>query len=276
MNQLYLNIGISKQAVWQYKVRQEEFDQQVIGLMAEVEDVRRDHPGCGLEKMYYTLTPSFMGRDRFIETFTELGFRLKKKMNYKRTTYSSPSNFPNLIKGMVVNAACIIWQTDITYFAVGDKFYYGVFIIDVYTKIIVGYQVSDNMRATANIKAIQMAFKDYKPPKIHHSDRGSQYTCKEYLSILRQHSCKISMAQSAQDNAYAERINNTIKNEYLIYWKQKSFEQLKLQVDKAVFNYNNKRLHNNLDKQITKVFNQKIMENKLSKNKKMTIFNNQN
>lgn len=54
------------------------------------------------------------------------------------------------------------------------------------------------------------------------------------------------MAQSAQDNAYAERINNTIKNEYLIYWKQTNFEELKRQVDKAVFNYNNKRLHNNL------------------------------
>jgi putative transposase len=274
MNQLYFNIGISKQAVSQYKARQEYFDQQVIALMAEVEDVRRDHPGCGLEKMYYTLKPDFIGRDRFIETFTGLGFRLKKKVNYKRTTYSSPSNFPNLIKGMMVCSACVIWQTDITYFAVGDYFYYGVFIIDVYTKIIVGYQVSDNMRATANIKAIQMAFSNYKAPQIHHSDRGSQYTCKEYLLILRQNDCKISMAQSAQDNAYAERINSTIKNEYLAYWKQNSFEQLKLQVDKAVFNYNNNRLHNNLDRQIPKVFNELLIKNKPSKNKKMIIFNN--
>ncbi|MBK9353341.1 MAG: IS3 family transposase [Bacteroidetes bacterium] len=275
MNQLYSNIGISKQAVAQYKVRQIQFDLQIMELMGEVEDVRRDHPGCGLEKIYYTLNPTFIGRDRFIETFTELGFRLYKKINYKRTTYSSTSNFPNLIKGMMVNNASIIWQTDITYFAVGERFYYGVFIIDVYTKIIVGYQVSDNMRASANINAIKMAFKNYPPPEIHHSDRGSQYTCKEYLKVLLENECKISMAQSAQDNAYAERINNTIKNEYLIYWKQTNFEELKRQVDKAVFNYNNKRLHNNLKREIPMKFKEKCKENNSNNNKKMFIFNNQ-
>jgi putative transposase len=162
--------------------------------MAAVENLRRDHPCCGLEKMYYTLKPSFIGRGKFIETFTDLGFRLKKKPNYKRTTYSSASNYPNLIKGMVVNAAYIIWQTDITYFAVGEEFYYGVFIIDVCIKVIVGYQVSDNMRATANIKAIEMAFGNYKAPTIHHSDRGSQYTFKEYLLLLEQNHCAVSMA----------------------------------------------------------------------------------
>jgi hypothetical protein len=275
MNQLYKNIGISKQAVAQYIVRQIYFDLQITELMYAVEEVRRDHPGCGLEKMYYTLNPTFIGRDRFIETFTELGFKLHKKINYKRTTYASPSNFPNLIKGMMVNNASIIWQTDITYFAVGEKFYYGVFIIDVYTKIIVGHQVSDNMRASANIKAIKMAFKKFKPPLIHHSDRGSQYTCKEYLTLLTEHKCKISMAQSAQDNAYAERINNTIKNEYLLYWEQNNFEQLKIQVDKAVKNYNTKRIHNNLNREIPMKFIEKCNSNKTKNNKKMLIFNNQ-
>ena len=134
MNQLYKQIGISKQAIAQYQIRQYYFDQKIIQIMSEVEDIRRDHPGCGLEKMYYTLNPNFIGRDRFIETFKELGFKLNKKINYKRTTYASASNYPNLIKGMVVNKASIIWQTDITYFSVGDRFYYGVFIIDVYTK----------------------------------------------------------------------------------------------------------------------------------------------
>lgn len=65
------------------------------------------------------------------------------------------------------------------------------------------------------------------------------------------------MAQSAQDNAYAERINNTIKNEYLIYWEQTTFEQLKKQVDNAVNHYNNKRLHCNLNRQKPTDFNDK-------------------
>ena len=276
MNQLYKNIGISKQAIAQYKKRQDLFDDSIMHLMLDVQELREEHPGCGLEKIYFTLNPDFIGRDRFIDYFSELGFKIRKKINYKRTTYSIPSNFPNLIKGITIKSPSIVWQTDITYFEVGDKFYYGVFIIDVYNKVIVGYQTSDNMRATANIKAIKMAFKKHTPPKIHHSDRGSQYTCKEYIKILEDNNCKISMAQSAQDNAYAERINNTIKNEYLNYWKQTTFEQLKTQVDKAVFNYNNKRIHNNLNRETPIIFNAKWQTIKSYKNKKMIIFNNEN
>jgi hypothetical protein len=276
MNQLYKTIGVSKQSIAQYEKRQEAFDAQLIQLMNEVEDLRRDHPGCGLEKMYFSLSPSFIGRDRFIEAFTSLGFRLEKKLNYRRTTYTSYSNYPNLIKGMKVNASSIIWQTDITYFEVSDKFYYGVFIIDVYTKVIVGFQVSDNMRATANIKALNKAIQYYKAPQIHHSDRGSQYTSKDYIEVLEKHKCKISMAQSAQDNAYAERINNTIKNEYLKYWKQTTFEELKIQVSKAVYNYNNNRIHNNLKRQKPLDYYKKCTNKNSTKTNTMTIYNNEN
>lgn len=125
---------------------------------------------------------------------------------------------------MQVNAPSTIWQSDITYIRIKDVFYYAVFIIDVYTKKIVGYHVSDNMRAQANIEALKMAFKYNTPPLIHHSDRGSQYTYKGYIQLLKTKGVNISMALSAQDNAYAERINRTIKNDYLAYWKPKSFQ----------------------------------------------------
>ncbi len=275
MNQLYKVVGISKQAVSQYQKRQVIFDDKVSQLISEAEDLRKDHPGCGIEKMYYTLEPDFVGRDRFIELFTSLGFRVKRKCNYRRTTYASASDYPNLIKGMRVASPSIIWQSDITYFQVGDRFYYGVFIIDVYSKIIVGYQVSDNMRATANIKAFNMACKNHRPPKIHHSDRGSQYTYGEYIQLLKDNHCEISMAQSAQDNAYAERINNTIKNEYLYYWKPQTFEQLKRMVDKAVMNYNTKRIHNNLSRASPENFIKNWETSKSSNKQKMTIFNNE-
>ena len=171
MNQLYRTIGISKQAVHQYAKRQAVFDEKVMGLVMEADQLREDHPGCGVEKMYDTLRPDFMGRDRFVETFMELGYRLKRKKNFRRTTFSSHVSYPNLIKGMEVNAPSIVWQSDITYVRVGEKFYYAVFIIDVYTKKIVGHQVSDHMRASANIKALQMALKSTNAPQVHHSDR---------------------------------------------------------------------------------------------------------
>lgn len=130
--------------------------------------------------MYYTLQPDFIGRDRFVATFMQLGYRLKRKKNYMRTTVAGKLYYPNEIKGLKIDAPSVVWQSDITYYRVGDKFYYAVFIIDVYTKKIVGYEVSDRMRGTANVKALQMALRNNKAPTIHHSDRGSQYIYKTY------------------------------------------------------------------------------------------------
>ena len=144
--------------------------------------------------MYYTLKPSFIGRDKFIDVFMNLGYRLHKRKNYIKTTIASKIYYPNLIKGMQVNAPSTIWQSDITYIRIKDVFYYAVFIIDVYTKKIVGYHVSDNMRAQANIEALKMAFKYNTPPLIHHSDRGSQYTYKGYIQLLKNKGVNISMA----------------------------------------------------------------------------------
>ena len=130
-----------------------------------------------------------------------------------------------------------------------DKYYYIVFIIDIYTKVILGYKASDNQRAEANLLALIMALKNCNGSivkLIHHSDRGSQYIYAKYIELLTSKGIMISMGEKAQDNAYAERINGTIKNEYLKYWEINSYEDLKKNLDRAVNHYNNKRKHNEL------------------------------
>jgi len=272
----YQTIEISKQAVHQYCKRQEKFNAQVIQLIQEVDELRKEHPGCGVEKMYHVLKPDFTGRDRFCETMMDLGYRVSRKKNYRRTTIASSIYYPNLIKGMVVNRPSMIWQSDITYIRIGEDFFYGVFIIDVYTKNIVGYRVSNHMRAEANVAALKMAFKNHKPPEYHHSDRGSQYTYKAYVSLLKENNCKISMATTAQDNAYAERINRTIKEEYLDYWKPKSFSQLRSLVKRAVDQYNSTRPHKNLGHLSPSEFKRKWDLMKEKSKPKVIIFNNEN
>jgi hypothetical protein len=102
-------IGISKQAVAQYAKRQAVFDKKTAGLITQADTLKRIHPGCGVEKMYYTLKPNFIGRDRFIELFMSLGYRVKRKKNYRRTTFSSKRYYPNLIKGLQINKPSAIW-----------------------------------------------------------------------------------------------------------------------------------------------------------------------
>ncbi len=276
MNDLYKTIGISKQAVHNYRRRQLIFEDKLQYLIIEADQLKAAHPGCGVEKMYYTLSPDFIGRDRFIEIFMSLGFGVKRKKNYKRTTYAVNIYYPNLIKGMRVNAPNVIWQSDITYIKIGDKFYYAVFIIDIYTKIIVGYSLSDHMRATANMEALLMATKKYGFPEIHHSDRGSQYVYREYINLLKSNNTKISMALSAQDNAYAERINRTIKEEYLDPKNIQSYEELKKEVSKAVSNYNTKRIHNHLNRETPEGFMKKIVNLSPQDRPMVTIYTESN
>lgn len=236
----------------QARKRQENFDLELSDLVNQVDMIREEHPGCGVEKMYKTLNPGCMGRDKFCEIFMELGYGVRKVRNYRRTTIPTHLNYPNLIEGMIVNRPYHVIQSDITYFELHNKFYYIVFIIDVYTKEILGYNVSDNMRKESNIKALKMALQQISSKErrtmIHHSDRGSQYGSKEYTSILKENGIRISMGQKAQDNAYAERINGTIKNEYLNRWDINNFNDLKRKLKRAVGHYNKKRVHNGLVK----------------------------
>lgn len=274
MNQLYKVVGISKQAVHKSAKRQEILDHKVQILLHEADQLRSEHPGCGIEKMYYTLKPDFIGRDRFIALFMELGFRIQQHKNYRRTTYPAQVNYPNLIKGLGIQAPSTVWQSDITYIRVLDKFYYTVFIIDVYTKMIVGYCLSKSLRAEANVRALTMAFKHHQPPVIHHSDRGSQYIYTHYLEMLKKNDCKISMALSAQDNAYAERINGIIKNEYLKRWKINSYEKLQQKLSVAVKHYNNQRLHGELKRETPIRFEKTWATLDVNQRPRISIFDN--
>lgn len=215
-------------------------------LVEQVDLIREEHPGCGVEKMYHILKPKYLGRDKFCEIFIDLGYRVRMIKNYIRTTIPSHINYPNLIQGIELIQPYQVVQSDITYFNLNGKHYYIVFIIDVYTREVIGYEAGDNMRAEMNLRALKMAIKHIgKGNKIgiHHSDRGGQYGSNIYTNELNKNGIAISMGLTAYDNAYAERINGTIKNEYLKRWHITTLEELKKALKKAVTNYNETRKH---------------------------------
>ena len=264
LNELYRTVGVSKQAVQQAKLRQDRFDRELAELVILADQLKEEHPGCGVEKMYYTLNPNWMGRDQFCEIFLGLGYGVKRVRNYHRTTYSGSCHYPNLIERISVTRPFQVIQSDITYFHLNGEHYYLVFIIDVYTRLLVGYSVNDHMRTKGNLEAMTMALKqlDFLPwGLIHHSDRGSQYSSGEYTRLLKTNCIHISMGKVAWENAYAERINGIIKNEDLKRWKIKDINELKRKVKKAVNNYNTKRLHRAFDMKYTPMgFYQKTLD----------------
>jgi len=246
LNQLYCFLGITKQAVFNSRKRYDQFQLELSELVEQVDLIREEHPGCGVEKMYHILKPKYLGRDKFCEIFMDLGYRVRTLKNYVRTTIPSHINYPNLIQGMELTHPYQVVQSDITYFQMNGEHYYIVFIIDVYTREIIGYEVGDNMRAEMNLRALKMALKTIGKEnkiQIHHSDRGGQYGSNIYTNELKINNKQISMGLTAYDNAYAERINGTIKNEYLKRWKITSLKELKTALKRAVKNYNEVRKH---------------------------------
>src|SRR5690554_4046094 len=206
LNDFYKELGISKQAVHQSRKRQIKFDNELEDLVKHADLLKEEHPGCGVEKMYYTLMPEYVGRDKFCEIFLSLGYGVKKIKNYMRTTYPAHMSYPNLIEGMQLTRPYQMVQSDITYFYLHGRFYYLIFIIDVYTREIVGYSVSDHMRTEANIQSLRNALKIMifnSGELIHHSDRGSQYASNAYTSMLKKNGIQVSMGLIATDNAYA-------------------------------------------------------------------------
>ena len=207
----------------------------------------------------------------------DLGYRVRRIKNYIRTTVPVWFNYPNLIKGMSVTKPYQVLQSDITYFDIDGEFYYLVFIIDVYTREILGYNAGNNMRVECNIEALKMALnkipKSHLKTMIHHSDRGSQYGGKEYVKLLKDKGIEISMGEIAQDNAFAERVNGTIKNEYLKLWHIPDFKTLKKKTKQAVNHYNQKRLHQAFKNEYSPMeFKKSLLDLKTQERPKVIIY----
>lgn len=218
------------------------------------------------------------GRDKIEGLLLENGYRLQFRRNFMKTTRRQQLlHFPNLIEGLELNDINQLIQTDITYYRVKGQFYYLTFIIDVYSRLITGFAVSRSLEAKANIEALKMMLKTRTGHQwtqfIHHSDKGVQYIEKGYRKLLYDNNIKISMCDQAWQNSYAERINKTIKEEYLYKWKINNFKDLKKSVRKAINHYNHKRKHDHLNK-LTPVAFEKLTENMAAENRpKMKLFN---
>lgn len=258
LNQLYSVVGVSKQAVAQKAKRKTTRTNKLISLMNQIDGERDECGGMGLRALHHKLQPNWIGRDRFERTFGDMGYKVKKTKAYHRTTHAGKVIFPNLIEGMVLSDRWVVWQSDTTYYRIKERHFYLTTIIDIYDRCIDGYAVHDTLATEANLEALKMALKSCRKGKdafrIHHSDRGSQYGSIAYRSLLNTHGIAISMGKSGQDNAYAERLHDTLKNQYIGYWNPTSLAELKSYTQRAISHYNKQRAHRSLSMQIPKMY----------------------
>jgi transposase InsO family protein len=161
-----------------------------------------------------------LGRDKFFDLMRDEGLLIRRKRKYVKTTNSEHGFkiYSNKIKELEILRPNQVWVCDITYIATAGGFMYLALITDLYSRKIVGYDISDSLEAEGCRRALKRALSKVENPEgiIHHSDRGIQYCCKEYIKLLKKHKMQISMAAKGDcyENAVAERVNGILKQEY--------------------------------------------------------------
>lgn len=260
--------GVSKQAYYKRSTTKLHAKKALEEIAVEyVLETREKAPGMGGKKLWHMYKREFkegtpLGRDRFLDALDKHGLTLRQRKRKPRTTNSN-HGFPlysNLVKDMIPERANQVWVSDITYIpiyydGVHYKFSYLSVILDSYSKEIVGWSLGDSLDTKYPIKALNQALKRFKANDkaieklIHHSDRGCQYASHQYVDILKKNDIDISMTETPdpKDNAQAERINNTIKNELLKGKRFKTIKEANVELASVIEFYNTKRPHMSLN-----------------------------
>ena len=253
--------GKSRQAWYEAQKREQTGDFQAAVLLAEIRRLRIDLPSIGVDVVHHQLTEFKqqygikIGRDRLANLLRDSNLLIRRKIRRVKTTWSHHRFFkyPNLTIGKTVAAPNRLWVSDITYLLIARGFVYLSLITDAYSRKIVGWAVEESLQATGPVKALKMALKDNKKQLsrdiIHHSDRGVQYCCHDYIRLLNEHRIAISMTEQGDpyENALAERVNRTIKEEMLQNRGFINFTMAQEAIRCAIENYNKLRPHGSCD-----------------------------
>jgi len=234
---------------------------QIEIILELVAEWRKLMPRIGVKKLYKLLTVDFirlnckLGRDAFFDVLREHNLLVKRRKSYVKTTNSFHHYYvyKNLIQGLDVVRTNQVFVVDITYIRVSSSFMYLSLVTDLYSRRIMGWCLGDTLDAIYSVEALKFALGQVKDcaSLIHHSDRGIQYCCREYINILQDHNISISMAEAGNpyENAVAERVNGILKDEFFLSQTFTSSRLALIATEQAISIYNDARPHLSLNMQ---------------------------
>jgi transposase InsO family protein len=225
-------------------------------ILEKVRRVKSKMPRIGTRKLLEILRQESIqiGRDKLFEILGRNGLLVRRRRTRALTTQSFHwlRKYPNLIKEMQVNSPNQLWVSDITYVTSTKGFMYLFLITDAYSRMILGYKLSDNLKAINAVMALKMALHS-QPANllnlVHHSDRGIQYCSDEYISILKSKKIWISMTENGDplENAIAERVNGILKDEWLYDMGPIQRDRIEKTISNVILIYNSDRPHLSID-----------------------------
>ncbi len=267
-------LGITRQAIYQQENRAKQRALKLLPIKGMVLEIRRYMPRLGGRKLYFLLKSKFieqgirLGRDSFFAYLRKENLLVKPKRSYTKTTYSKHwmKKHPNLLKELKPKEPEEVFVSDITYVQSEQGVHYLSLVTDAYSRKIMGYELSNEMKATDVVRALDMTIENRQYPlrAIHHSDRGLQYCSQVYQEKLTENNISPSMTDGydCYQNALAERINGILKQEFLLY-NCKNLAELKQLVDESILIYNEMRPHLSLGMKTPNQVHKKDQEQEL-------------
>jgi len=243
-------LGIHRSGLY-YRPRSESLLN--LKLMKEIDAYFLEHPYYGVERMtdYLNLDLGYRVNVKRVRRLYRL-MGLQTIYRKPRTTIRDADSYkyPYLLKDLKIERPDQVWQTDITYIPMFRGFMYMNAIIDVHSRKILNWSVSNSMDKQWCIELLQDTVTKYGTPEIHNSDQGSQYTSKEYIQVLKGHDIQISMDGKgrALDNIYIERFWKSIKYEKIYLNPPNGGLDLYQMVREYIEFYNTKRRHTEIGK----------------------------
>ena len=194
-----------------------------------------------------------VGRDTLFNVLREHRMLTLRKKYSARTTnsYHRFYKYKNIIKDIEITRPNQVWVSDITYIRTVKGFCYLALITDMYSRKIIGYDLSDSLELKGCVRALNKALYQAKNIQglIHHSDRGIQYCSNVYTQILKRNRIGISMTEEnhCYENAMAERVNGILKDEFYLDQTFTNVAHAKRATKNAIKLYNEIRLHLSLN-----------------------------
>lgn len=246
--------GLSRQAYYRGRRERQHAARETKGVLAAVRKERLMLPRVGGRKLQVLLRAGGLevGRDALFRILAENELLVAPKKKAVRTTYYDASLpvYRNLLYHLEPTRPHQVWVSDVTFIATDEGYAYLSLITDLASRRIVGWNAGDTNAAADCIKALQMAIAQLPTDRwpIHHSDRGSQYCCHEYVAVLTARGLSISMTEQnhCYENCYAERVNGILKDEFNLDWKFRTRAHARQAIAQAIHTYNARRPHTSL------------------------------
>lgn len=231
-------------------------------MLSLVRPIRFRMPMVGVRKLYSMLSEPFaringgIGRDMLFSILRKHDMLIRRRRRYTRTTNSIHRfrMYKNLTKSVVIDHPNMVWAADITYLRLTEGFCYLALLTDMYSRKIVGYDVSDSLELSGAIRALRRALQDTGVYRrggrtIHHSDRAIQYCSPRYTDVLTEHNMLASMTEENHvfENSLAERVNGILKGEFLLDREFRTVKDAFRASREAIDTYNGFRPHLSLN-----------------------------